>query len=128
MAIYFLSPYSDQIAQVLYSLFPIRFSNGNNPIINRVQKMGKDDIQNASSFITSCTQKEVLGMLFYDIAPEDCRDLPEILRPGEVADFLCIHKNTVYKLIRRGELPAFRVGRSWRIRREVLAELVEENP
>lgn len=64
-------------------------------------------------------------MLYYDIDPDDCRDLPEILRLREVADYLCIHKNTVYKLIRRGDLPAFRVGKSWRIRREVLAALLE---
>lgn len=67
-------------------------------------------------------------MLYYDFTPDECQDLPKILRPVEVADFLCIHKNTVYKLIRRGQLPAFHVGKSWRIRREDLAELVEEKP
>lgn len=54
-------------------------------------------------------------MLYDDVSPEECRDLPEVLKPTEVAEFLCIHKNTVYKLIKRGDLPAFRVGKSWRI-------------
>lgn len=37
------------------------------------------------------------------------------LTPQEVADILKIAKNTVYELIKRGELPAFRIGRKLRI-------------
>ena len=37
------------------------------------------------------------------------------LTPREVADILKIAKNTVYELIKRGELPAYRVGRNFRI-------------
>lgn len=59
-------------------------------------------------------------MFYDDIFPGECQDLPEILKPIEVAEFLCIHKNTVYKLIKRGNLPAFRVGKSWRIFRRDL--------
>lgn len=62
-------------------------------------------------------------MLHFDIEPDECRQLPEILKPVEVAEFLCIHKNTVYKMIRRGDLPAFRIGKSWRIRRQDLSFL-----
>ena len=60
-------------------------------------------------------------MLYDDVSPEECQDLPEILKPTEVAEFLCIHKNTVYKLIKRSDLPAFRVGKSWRISRQDLS-------
>lgn len=66
-------------------------------------------------------------MLYYDIIPDECRDLPKILRLIEAADFLCIHKNTVYKLIRRGDLPAFRVGKSWRIERNDLFHLLDRS-
>lgn len=59
-------------------------------------------------------------MLYLDVDAEDCLDLPAILKPCEVAEFLCIHKNTVYKLIKRGDLPAFRVGNAWRIHRKDL--------
>lgn len=62
-------------------------------------------------------------MLHFDIEPDECRQLPGILKPVEVAEFLCIHKNTVYKMIRRGDLPAFRIGKSWRIRRQDLSFL-----
>ena len=65
----------------------------------------------------------VIPMLYYDVAPDDCRDLPRVLKPEEVAEFLCVHKNTVYKLIKQGLLPAFRVGKSWRIYRKDLPKL-----
>lgn len=66
-------------------------------------------------------------MLYDDVSPEECQDLPEILKPAEVAEFLCIHKNTVYKLIKRGDLPAFRVGKSWRISRQDLSSLCQSS-
>ena len=69
------------------------------------------------------TQKRGERMRYYDLDADECLDLPQILRPNEVADYLCIHVNTVYKLIHTGILPAFRVGKSWRIRREDLLEL-----
>ncbi|RYD01622.1 hypothetical protein N752_29025 [Desulforamulus aquiferis] len=37
------------------------------------------------------------------------------LTPEEVAAKLKIAKNTVYELIKRGELPAYRVGRKIRV-------------
>lgn len=40
------------------------------------------------------------------------------LTPVEVADILKIKKNTVYELIKRGDLAAYRVGRKLRIERE----------
>lgn len=65
-------------------------------------------------------------MPYFDIEPDDCRDLPKVLKSDEVADFLCIHKNKVYKLIRQGLLPAFRVGKSWRIYSENIAKLSQD--
>lgn len=64
-----------------------------------------------------------MEMLYFDVDPDECRELPEILKPDEVAEFLCIHKNTVYKMIKRGELPALRIGRSWRVLRSGLTAL-----
>ena len=62
-------------------------------------------------------------MLYFDVDPDECRELPEVMKPDEAAEFLCIHKNTVYKMIKRGELPALRVGRSWRVLRSGLTAL-----
>jgi excisionase family DNA binding protein len=32
----------------------------------------------------------------------------------EVSKFLRVHRSTVYRLVRKGELPAFKVGDQWR--------------
>ncbi len=39
-----------------------------------------------------------------------------LLTAGEVADQLRVSTMTIYRLIRRGELPAVRVGRNYRVR------------
>jgi excisionase family DNA binding protein len=44
----------------------------------------------------------------------------------EVADFLKLSKITVYKLVKKGELPGFRVGNSWRFRREMIAGIISK--
>ena len=41
----------------------------------------------------------------------------EYLTPREVMELLAIGKNTFYKLVQSGQLPAFRLGRQWRVRR-----------
>ena len=40
------------------------------------------------------------------------------LTPLEVAEILKITKNTVYELVKRGEIPAYKVGRKLRIDKE----------
>lgn len=44
----------------------------------------------------------------------------ELLTVSEVAGLTRVSTMTVYRLIKRGELPAVRVGRSYRIRRQDL--------
>jgi excisionase family DNA binding protein len=36
----------------------------------------------------------------------------------EVAEYLRVHTSTIYRLLRRGEIPGFRVGSDWRFNRE----------
>lgn len=52
-------------------------------------------------------------------------DEGEILTPDEAAKLLRLHRRTVYALIRRGEIPAFRLGArgKWRLRRSDLLSL-----
>ena len=47
----------------------------------------------------------------------------QVLTVAEVAAFLRVNRSTVYKLIRRGELPAFKVGSDWRFNRTQIEEL-----
>lgn len=44
--------------------------------------------------------------------------LPVVLTAAEAMDILGVGKNTMYRLLKSGELEGFRVGRSWRIRLE----------
>jgi excisionase family DNA binding protein len=48
-----------------------------------------------------------------------------LLTAQEVADLLRVSSMTVYRLIRNGELPAVRVGRSYRVRRDDLHQYLE---
>jgi excisionase family DNA binding protein len=50
----------------------------------------------------------------------------QIMTVEEVADFLKLSKITVYKLVKKGDLPGFRVGNSWRFRRETIAGIVSK--
>lgn len=47
------------------------------------------------------------------------------LTPEQVAEKLQLTKTTVYRMCRRGELPAVKLGKSWRISSQKLAELME---
>jgi len=37
-----------------------------------------------------------------------------------LSDYLRVHPSTIYKLLRRGELPGFRIGTDWRFNAEVI--------
>jgi excisionase family DNA binding protein len=41
----------------------------------------------------------------------------EILTSKEVSDLLRVHESTIYKLIRKGKIPSFRIGSDWRFHR-----------
>jgi excisionase family DNA binding protein len=48
----------------------------------------------------------------------------DVMTVTDVAEFLHIPVSTVYELARRGELPARRVGRTWRFLRPRLEEFL----
>jgi excisionase family DNA binding protein len=43
---------------------------------------------------------------------------------NEVANYLKVHTATIYRLLKRGALPAFRVGFDWRFKKEAIDEWV----
>jgi len=43
-----------------------------------------------------------------------------IMTVRELADFLRVHPSTIYRLLREGTLPAFKVGSDWRFSREAI--------
>jgi len=50
----------------------------------------------------------------------------QILTLKEVAAYLKLAEKTAYKLAAEGKLPGFKVGRSWRFRREDIQRWIEE--
>lgn len=52
--------------------------------------------------------------------------MAEILNMQEACQFLRIAKPTLYKYIRTGEIPAFKMGRVWRFHKASLEDWVME--
>ncbi len=50
----------------------------------------------------------------------------EVMTAAEVAELLHLPISTVYYLARRGELPASRLGRTWRFLRPRIERLLQE--
>lgn len=50
----------------------------------------------------------------------------EILTLKEVADYLKLAEKTAYRLAAEGKLPGFKVGGSWRFKREDILNWIEE--
>lgn len=48
----------------------------------------------------------------------------EVMNVREVAELLHVSEMTIYKLVNKGTLPAFKVGGQWRFKRELLDEWI----
>lgn len=51
-------------------------------------------------------------------------NLPEILTLDQVAAFLNVHASTIYRLVWRHQIPAFRIGSDWRFERARIEEWI----
>jgi excisionase family DNA binding protein len=54
------------------------------------------------------------------IVAEPKYNLPRVMTVRELSAYLRVHPSTIYKLLRRGELPGFRIGTDWRFNAEVI--------
>jgi excisionase family DNA binding protein len=50
----------------------------------------------------------------------------ETLTVQEVADYLKVSRTTVWRWCHQGLLPAFKIGRGWRVRRGELEKIMEQ--
>jgi excisionase family DNA binding protein len=50
----------------------------------------------------------------------------QILTLEEVADRLWVHRPTLYRELRRNDIPAFKVGGEWRFDREAVENWIKE--
>jgi excisionase family DNA binding protein len=46
----------------------------------------------------------------------------EVLTAGEVANYLKVSLSTIYRLLKSGDLPAFKIGSDWRFNRVHIEE------
>jgi excisionase family DNA binding protein len=53
-------------------------------------------------------------------------DYPEMMTVKETAAFLRMHAQSIYARIRRGTLPALRVGHEWRVPKSLLIDLARQ--
>ena len=54
------------------------------------------------------------------MASETKYGMPRVMTVKDLSDYLRVHPSTVYKLLRRGELPGFRIGSDWRFNAEAI--------
>jgi excisionase family DNA binding protein len=52
-------------------------------------------------------------------------DYPLIMTIAEVAEYLGLHELTVRRLAREGAIPALKLGRQWRVKRDLLEKWIE---
>lgn len=48
----------------------------------------------------------------------------QIMTLNEVADYLKVHRSSIYRLLKIGEIPGFRMGTDWRFSREAIDEWI----
>jgi excisionase family DNA binding protein len=48
-----------------------------------------------------------------EAAPMNKKD-PQVMKVKEVAEYLKVHRSTIYRLLRRDAIPAFKIGSDWR--------------
>ncbi len=49
----------------------------------------------------------------------------DVLNTKDAATYLGAHIETIRRLARRGEIPAYKIGKDWRFRKKALLEWVE---
>ena len=46
----------------------------------------------------------------------------KVLTVNELAEYLRVHRSTIYRLLKKGQLPGFKIGSDWRFNCEVIDE------
>ncbi|HUA33449.1 MAG TPA: helix-turn-helix domain-containing protein [Candidatus Binataceae bacterium] len=46
----------------------------------------------------------------------------KVLTVNELAEYLRVHRSTIYRLLKKGQLPGFKIGSDWRFNVEVIDE------
>jgi excisionase family DNA binding protein len=46
----------------------------------------------------------------------------KVMTVNELAQYLRVHRSTIYRLLKKGQLPGFKIGSDWRFNVEVIDE------
>jgi excisionase family DNA binding protein len=44
----------------------------------------------------------------------------KVITIGELAEYLRVHRSTLYRLLKKGQLPGFKIGSDWRFNVETI--------
>jgi two-component system NtrC family response regulator len=69
--------------------------------------------------------RRALALGAQDFIAKPFEDIDEIMTIEEVARYLSLHELTVRRLAREGEIPAFKIGRQWRVKKALLDRWIE---
>ena len=50
-----------------------------------------------------------------------------IMTVKEVAEYLRLHESSIYRLSIQGKIPAYKVGRSWRFKKDMIDEWLHQS-
>jgi excisionase family DNA binding protein len=48
------------------------------------------------------------------------QDSAKVLTVNELAEYLRVHRSTIYRLLKKGQLPGFKIGSDWRFNIEAI--------
>ncbi len=69
--------------------------------------------------------RRALAMGAQDFISKPFENPDQIMTIEQVARYLSLHELTVRRLAREGEIPAFKVGRQWRVKKDLLDRWIE---
>ena len=52
--------------------------------------------------------------------------MAKVMTLEETAEFLRVHPSTIYRLLKRHEIPAFKLGADWRFNQESIERWIQE--
>ena len=51
----------------------------------------------------------------------------QVMTVKDIADYLHMHPMTIYKYVKEGKIPAFKIGASWRVRRDSIQKWIKKS-
>jgi len=51
----------------------------------------------------------------------------KLMTVKEVAEYLRLDEHTIYRMARKGEIPAYKVAGQWRFKKKMIEEWLEQN-